>query len=65
MNRTETGVFAPENRAYPGVFIAGDDALYRFLPALRCLAADTTPPAWAQGAVRELCDILQQCEVRT
>jgi hypothetical protein len=62
---TQTGVLLPENRNYPGVFISGDDALYRYGPALRraVLGEDTMSMSAATAILRELERLLASCEV--
>ena len=63
---TQTGVFLPENRKYPGVFIKGDDALYRYAPALRIALTLDFGRAGITGTheiLRELERLLCSCEV--
>ena len=60
----KTGPFKPDTRAYPGVFIAGDDALYRYAPALRLLldGAEHGPEGAVRAATQELLALLRSCE---
>jgi hypothetical protein len=62
----KTGTFKPDDRAYPGVFISGDDALYRFAPALRTLIEEGSPmpKAVADQAAREMLALLLSCEAK-
>lgn len=59
--RVNTGTHQPKGRLYPGVFIAGDDALYRYLPALRAHLRGETAP-WTREALNELARILADCQ---
>jgi hypothetical protein len=61
-----TGPYRPAGHPYPGVFIKGDDALYRFAPALDAIADGDfarIPVADARKALRELRDLLRSCAV--
>jgi len=59
--RTKTGPFRPSDRAYRGVFISGDDALYRFRPALRAFKSGSSE-TWVRDALTELEQLLSACE---
>lgn len=61
-----TGPYRPADHPYPGVFIKGDDALYRFAPALDAIADGDFARMSAQDArtaLLELRDILRSCAV--
>jgi hypothetical protein len=61
----KSGVLKPEGCEFSGVFIKGDDALYRFAPAIRALAGDNRhdlPEHAVRKAAEELLTLLLSCE---
>jgi hypothetical protein len=61
----KSGVLRPDGHRFSGVFIKGDDALYRFAPAIRALTGDNRhnmPEHAAREAAEELLALLLACE---
>lgn len=66
MPRRATGRCQLPEEPHPGVFIRGDDALYRYAPALRTIlyGGGRVDALAATAILRELENVLRSCEGR-